>query len=58
MESLHTKVGQCQVEMTHEVSRNITLEDDNLGFVVFLEPSDKIGQSILRVLVPEVAKRL
>jgi hypothetical protein len=44
--------------MTHEVSGNIALEDDNLGFVVFLEPSDEISQSILRVLIPEVAKRL
>lgn len=44
--------------MSHEVPRDVTLEDDDLCFVVLLEPSHEIHHSIRSILVPQVDGRV
>ena len=44
--------------MSHEVPRDVTLEDDDLCFIVLLESSHEIRHSIRGILVPQVDSRV
>lgn len=56
LRNVHTisYAGHGEVEMGHEESGNIAIEDDDLGCIVLSESGHQVDQVILSVLIPQI----